>query len=280
MKSPKAPPAPDPVTTAAAQTASNVDTARVNAKLNRMNETDPYGSVKYTDLGNDQWRKDTSLSAVGQRQFDLQNQVDEGTGKLALQGVGQASGVLGKAFSLDGLSPEASRGSIAADRARYEDALSSRLEPRFAQDRASAEQRMADQGIPMGSEAYNRGMDELNRAKTDARMQVISQGGNEGRAEDASMANLRQRQLQETLLQRSQPINEIGALMGTGQVGMPNFQQTTPVNVQGTDIMGAYGQSQAANQAAYNAKSQASAANGSAAAGLAGTAATAAMVIF
>lgn len=280
MKSPKAPPAPDPVATAAAQTASNVDTARVNARLNRMNETDPYGSVKYTDLGNDQWRKDTQLSGVGQRQFDLQNQVDEGTGKLALQGVGQASGVLGKSFSLDGLSPEASRGNIAADRARYEDALSSRLEPRFAQDRDAAEQRMADQGIPMGSEAYNRGMDELNRAKTDARMQVISQGGNEGRAEDANMAGLRQRQLQETLLQRSQPINEIGALMGTGQVGMPQFQNTTPVNVQGTDVLGAYGQTQAANQAAYNAKAQSSAAAGSSAAGLAGTAATAAMMIF
>jgi hypothetical protein len=279
-KAPKPPPAPDPEKTAAAQTASNVETARMNAKLNRLDETDPMGSVRYTDLGNDQWRKDTTLSDIGQRQFDLQNQVDEGTNKLALQGVGQAGKVLGKSFSLDGLSPEASTGNIAADRGRYEAALSARLEPKFEQDRASAEQRMADQGIPMGSEAYNRGMDELNRAKTDARMQVISQGGNEGRAEDANMAGLRQRQLQEELLKRSQPINEIGALLGTGQVGMPNFQQATPVNVQGTDILGAYGAKTAADQGAYNAKSQANAQAGSSAASLAGTAATAAMMIF
>lgn len=251
------PPAPDPVKTAAAQTASNVDTARMNAKLNRLDESDPMGSVSYTDLGNDHYRRDTRLSDVGQRQFDLQNQVDEGTNKLALQGVGQASGVLGKAFSLDGLSPEASRGNIAADRARYEDALSSRLEPQFAQDRASAEQRMADQGIPMGSEAYNRGMDELNRAKTDARMQVISQGGNEGRAEDASMANLRQRQMQEALLKRSQPINEIGALMGTGQVGMPNFGGIAGANVANTDTMRPVENAYASQMAGWNAKNQA-----------------------
>jgi hypothetical protein len=276
MKSPKAAPAPDPVVTSAAQTASNVDTARMNAKLNRLNETDPYGSVRYTDLGNDRWQKDTTLSAVGQRQFDLQNQVDEGTSKLALQGVGQAGKVLGKSFTLDGLTPEASTGMINADRARYEDALSSRLEPRFQQDRAAAEQRMADQGIPMGSEAYNRGMDELNRAKTDARMQVISQGGNEGRAQDASVAGLRQRELQELLLQRSQPINEIGALMVTGQVGMPTFQNTTPVNVQGTDIMSAYGAKAAGDQASAQGKAAAQNAN----AQLAGTAAMAAATIF
>jgi hypothetical protein len=256
-KAPKPPPAPDPVKTAAAQTESNVQTARVNANLNRLDETDPLGSVRYTDLGGDRWRKDTTLSDVGQRQFDLQNQVDEGTNRLALQGVGQAGKVLGKSFTLDGLTPEASKGSIEADRARYEDALSSRLEPQFAQDRAAAEQRMADQGIPMGSEAYNRGMDELNRAKTDARMQVISQGGAEGRAQDASVSGLRQRQLQEALLQRSQPINEIGALMGTGQVGLPNFGATSNANVANTDVMGPINQQYASQMAGWNAKNQA-----------------------
>jgi hypothetical protein len=279
-KSAAPPPAPDPVKTAQAQTASNVETARMNANLNRLDETDPMGSVKYTDLGNDHWRKDTALSPIGQRQFDLQNQVDEGTNRLALQGVGQAGKVLGKSFSLDGLTPEASRGNIETDRARYTDALSSRLEPKFAQDRAGLEQQMADQGIPMGSEAYNRGMDELNRAKTDARMQAVIQGGNEGRAQDANVANLRQRQLQEEMLKRSQPINEIGALLGTGQVGMPQFQQATPVNVQGTDVMGAYQAKTAADREAYNTRQGAKNAQAGSAAGLAGTAATAAMVIF
>lgn len=256
-KAPAPPPAPDPVKTAQAQTASNVETARMNANLNRLDETDPLGSVKYTDLGGDHWRKDTSLSPIGQRQFDLQNQVDEGTNRLALQGVGQAGKVLGNSFSLNGLTPEASRGNIEADRARYENALSSRLEPKFAQDRAGMEQQLADQGIPMGSEAYSRSMDELNRAKTDARMQVISQGGNEGRAQDATVAGLRQRQMQEELLKRSQPINEIGALMGTGQVGMPNFAPAAGVQVANTDTMRPVENAYASQMAGWNAKNQA-----------------------
>lgn len=399
-KTPAPPPAPDPVKVAAAQTASNTETARLNANLNRLDESDPMGSVRYTDLGNDHWRKDTALSPIGQRQFDLQNQVDEGTNRLALQGVGQAGKVLSTPFGFGGAVNERPAGlkgandvqrslgnvgqvqqymadtgpvqgmfgdagklqrsvgpnDFSADRQKVEGAILSRMEPGFERDRAGMEQRLADQGIPAGSEAYKRQMDELDRQKNDARQQAILAGGQEqsrlfgmdlqkggfandaqqaaygqemgrtqfgneaqnqrfgqeqtragfindaqnqkfaqelargqfgnqatgqqvdqSQAEHADYANQRQRQIQEAMLLRSQPINEIGALLGTGQVAMPQFQQTTPVNVQGTDVIGAYGQAQAANQANYNAQNQANASKGSAMGSLAGTAATAAM---
>jgi hypothetical protein len=296
MKTPKPPPAPDPVKTAKAQTESNVETARMNANLNRLDETDPLGSVRYTDLGNDRWRKDTTLSDVGQRQFDLQNAVDEGTSRLALQGVGQASNVLGTPFSLDGLvneytTPMGSQigdlqrsvgpDDFSADRQRVEQSILSRMEPGFERDRAAMEQRLADQGVPAGSEAYIRQMDELNRQKTDARQQAILAGGQEqsrmfgmdlskgqfanqatgqavsqDQAARADQVGIRQRQMQEALLKRSQPINEIGALMGTGQVGMPQFQGTAPVNVAGTDVMGPINQQYASQMAGWNAKNQ------------------------
>jgi hypothetical protein len=361
------------------------------------------GSVSYTDLGNDRWRKDTTLTDVGQRQFDLQNQVDEGTNRLALQGVGQASNVLNSPFSLDGLTREPAPGLIgwtgvqrtidgggpiqgrvgdggqirsdfgdagqlqrsvgpsdfSADRQKVEQAVMSRMQPQLDQGRARMEQRLADQGIPAGSEAHNRQMDALGRQENDARQQAVLAGGQEqsrmfgmdlnqgnfanqaqqtaygqemGRAgfaneaqgqrfgqgvtqgqfandaqslgfgqglqqgqfhnqatsqlinqqsaDKADWANSRQRQLQELLLQRSQPINEIGALLGTGQVGMPQFQQTTPVNVQGTDVMGAYGANTAANQSAYNTAQQAKNAQSGSTAGMLGTAATAAAMFF
>jgi hypothetical protein len=407
-KTPKPPPAPDPVKTAAAQTDSNINTARANANLNRLDETDPMGSVRYTDLGNDRWRKDTSLSPIGQEQFDLQNQVDAGTNRLALQGVGQAGKVLGQSFSLDGLTPERAPGlagwsdvqrnapgggpiqtsvagggpiqgsvgdggqirsdfgdagqlqrsvgpnDFSADRQRVEQAIMARLQPGFDQNRAKMEQRLADQGIPAGSEAYKRQMDEVNRQENDARQQTVLAGGQEqsrlfgmdlnrgnfanqaqqaaygqeqGRAsfenaaqgqrfgqgvtqgqfaneaqnqrfgqgvtqgefannaqnlgfgqgmqgaqfanqapgqminqqsaDKADWANTRQRELQELLLGRSQPINEIGALLGTGQVGMPNFQQTTPVNVATTDVMSPINNQYASQMAGWNAKNQA-----------------------
>jgi hypothetical protein len=254
---PKPPPAPDPVKTAQAQTASNTETARLNARMNRLDEIGPDGSVKYTDLGNDRALRTVSLTPEGKKAYDLERQVDTGTNRLALQGVGQAGKILGQSFTLNGLAPEASAGDIEADRARYEGALSSRLEPQFERDRAGMEQRLADQGISPGSEAYNRDMDELNRAKTDARMQVISQGGNEGRAQDATVAGLRQRQMQEALLKRSQPINEIGALLGTGQVGMPNFAPAAGVQVANTDTMRPVENAYASQMAGWNAKNQA-----------------------
>lgn len=50
-KTPKAPAAPDPVATAAAQTASNKDTAYWNAVLNNVNQVTPYGNLTYTQTG-------------------------------------------------------------------------------------------------------------------------------------------------------------------------------------------------------------------------------------
>src|SRR3990167_7559239 len=47
-KSPSPPAAPDPVKTAAAQTASNKETAYWNAVLNNVNQNTPYGSIAYT----------------------------------------------------------------------------------------------------------------------------------------------------------------------------------------------------------------------------------------
>lgn len=50
-KSPSAPPAPDPAATAAAQTATNKDTAYWNAVLNNVNQITPYGSLTYEQTG-------------------------------------------------------------------------------------------------------------------------------------------------------------------------------------------------------------------------------------
>jgi len=49
--SPKTPKAPDPKETAAAQTASNKETAYWNAVLNNVNQITPYGNLTYTQTG-------------------------------------------------------------------------------------------------------------------------------------------------------------------------------------------------------------------------------------
>lgn len=58
---PSAPPPPDPVATANAQTVSNKDTARTNAALNRVNQFGPDGSIVYGSNAGlaDQWMADS-----------------------------------------------------------------------------------------------------------------------------------------------------------------------------------------------------------------------------
>lgn len=49
---PTPPPAPDPVAIAKAQGDSNIETARLTANLNRVDQNTPYGNITYTNTGN------------------------------------------------------------------------------------------------------------------------------------------------------------------------------------------------------------------------------------
>ncbi len=57
-------------------------------------------------------------------------------------------------------------------------------------------------------------------------------------------------------LLRSQPINEVGALLGTGQVQQPNFVNTPQTQVAPTDVIGAYNSAQQQQNAQYAAQLQ------------------------
>ena len=65
------------------------------------------------------------------------------------------------------------------DRARVEEALYGRLNPQLAKERGNIEQRLADQGIRYGSQAYTSAMDDYSRQANDARLAVTAQGGEE-----------------------------------------------------------------------------------------------------
>ncbi len=70
------------------------------------------------------------------------------------------------------------------------------------------------------------------------------------------MAALRQQRLQEQLALRGQPINEATALLTGQMVGSPSFVNTPQTNVAPTDYLGAVQMQQAAQQAAFNQRSQ------------------------
>lgn len=70
-------------------------------------------------------------------------------------------------------------GDYESERSRVENALMERLNPRLERDRSDLESRLAQQGIRIGSEAYNSAMDDINRSRNDARLGVIANAGNE-----------------------------------------------------------------------------------------------------
>lgn len=109
MGKPKAPEAPDPQETAAAQTGTNVSTAIANANLGNVNQVTPYGNLNYSKTGSYEWTDPstgqkynvptftatTTLSPEQQKILDQNNQTN-----LNLSTVGNAqSARLGELLS-------------------------------------------------------------------------------------------------------------------------------------------------------------------------------------
>jgi hypothetical protein len=68
---------------------------------------------------------------------------------------------------------------FSADRQRVEESLMARMNPQLERERSNIEQRLADQGIRYGSQAYTSAMDDYNRQATDARFAAVGQAGAE-----------------------------------------------------------------------------------------------------
>jgi len=257
MDQPKAPAAPDPNKTAAAQTQSNVNTAVANSWLNNANEVGPLGNVTYTQTGTQnvggqdipQFTRTTTLSPEQQKLYDQQTALGAQMNDIAGRQLTNLDTSLSSPFSLDGL-PAAPT----ADRQQYVDALNSRLEPQLERDRAALETKLANQGVMPGSEAYREAIALSDRGRNDARTQAILQGGTYAQQEYGMGTDARNRAIQEQLLVRNQPINEITSLMNGGQVTMPQFSAYQGGDVAGTDVAGLINANYQQQMAAYQQK--------------------------
>ena len=108
MKGGSAPTPPDPVATAAAQTKSNIDTAKATQAMNMVNQNTPLGSLTYSQTGTTPdgypiYTANTTLTPTGQKSFDLQQQVGEALNNLALSGTAQVKDAMGQPLNYDNL---------------------------------------------------------------------------------------------------------------------------------------------------------------------------------
>jgi len=140
---------------------------------------------------------------------------------------------------------------------RLYDLATRRLVPQQARDEEALRARLANQGIRLGSEAYDNALRGFGETKNDALNQLLLTGHSQAFGEALQS---RQQMAQEQTAERTLPINEITALLHGGQINAPNYISPPQTNIAAPnyegDVNAAYsGQMQAYNQqvAAQNA---------------------------
>lgn len=220
MSSPAAPPPPpDPAQTAAAQAKSNKETAVAQYGLNATNQVTPEGTLSYKQIGT--WADGTprfestqALSPAEQGIYDIGTETRRNVGTIGRDQSARIGELLGKPVQMGNEATEA----------RLMELGSKRLDPMFARNRAALENKLANQGVTMGSEAWRTATGQFGEQENDAYNQLLLAG--------RGQAN------QELLTERNQPINEITALLSGSQVSQPNWVGTPQTSVAPTDVAG------------------------------------------
>jgi hypothetical protein len=245
---PSAPAAPDYAAAARATAQGNVDAARIATAANRVNQYTPYGSLEYTMAGEDKygnpmWSATQKFSPEQQRLLDIQNELSYGVGQLGTKGLEYVGQQLENPFDVSklpslGINPGEN----------YSDAMIRRLAPQMEQSRGKLEQQLANQGIGIGSEAYDRAMRNFDQRQNDLLLGAQTQGLQSG-------LQARQQQFGELAYRRNEPLNVLSALRTGSQVTAPSYvnssQQATTA---GADLLGAAGMQYNAQMGDFNAK--------------------------
>lgn len=258
-KSPSPPPAPDPVATANAQGAANSEAVRESAKVNQINTIAPGYQTYFTgDIGSGDRYQVTELAPQQQRIFDTQQAVAEQLTNLAKTRGGQ---ITQDPFTLNGITALPGQNDLAGFRQRAEDAtfdrFASRINEDFGNQQKTLETQLANSGIPVGSVAYGKAVNALADSRGDAIADATARAITAGTAEQQNQLSIadaiRNRQISDLLLERTQPANELSALIqGAPALGTPQAAPVANYQVAPADVQGAYGQQYAAQQNAYN----------------------------
>lgn len=231
-----APAPPDPYATAAAQSASNKETAIAQAGLNFVDQTDAQGN-KITFAENGKWSDGTpkfagtqTLGAAGQALQDTNNGTSQNLATLARDQSGRIGGLLSQPFD------------FSAQKDYLEGLTSGALDKSWGQDSATLATTLANKGIKEGSDAFKRAMSDFRTDK--------SAGYNAANVANYNTA------LQSQMALRNQPLNEILALAGQTGVAAPNFAATPQTGVAGTDIAGLVNNNYNAQVGAVNSANQ------------------------
>jgi len=246
---PEMPASPDYVGAAKATAEGNLQMAREAAAANRVNQFGPQGSLQYSQSGVDAqgnpiWNATQSYSPEQQKIYEQQTGLSQGMLGAAQSGMS----ALNESMS----NPTVDQSQLPSyginPGENYTDAMMRQMNPQLERDQASLDNRLANQGIGIGSEAYKTAQEGQSDAANKARLQAITGGMQTGLA-----AN--QQAFGQAAQNKQMPTNMINALRSGSQVQGQNYVQAPQqATVAGPDMLGAanmQGQS-AMNQ--YNAQ--------------------------
>lgn len=246
-------------------------------RYNRVDEIGPYGSAKYEQNPDGTWTRRYELSENQALMNAYQEERDIRLSQAQKELLGKATGKFGDEYSYSQFGdapslnyaggPEAplANGDFIGERKRIEnsvyDSFNRRMEPRFQDEQERFRQRMADQGIPEGSELYTKLQGQLDERQNDARLDAASRatmlGGEEyersfdvaGQARDRYTGEqkdvydygdrTRSRQIAEYADQRYAPWREQEMVNAARKpVVNPTYQGIAGISIPGVDIAG------------------------------------------
>jgi len=264
MGKPNPPDPPDPQQVAAAQTAQNVSTAKANAYLGNVNQITPDGRVTFKKSGGewitnpetgDKYRvprftQEVKLDRSGRMVNEATDDTKVNLSRLARNVSGDLRKQLREPFDPGDL-PEVRYGGKA--RREAEAALMERMNPQLEQERDALATRLANQGVNLGSAAYDRAMQNYGQQANDARLGAIINAGQESDRMFRQTSGARDQAMREAFAIRNQPINEVSALMSGSQVQAPqafapNMPSMPTVDVAGLEQANYQGRLQAYQQ--------------------------------
>lgn len=225
----KAPKAPDPMQTAAAQSGMNRDTAITQMQLNSGSQVTPWGTTATTQTGSQgfldsqgKWVETPTftttqtLSPGEQVIFDRTQAAEQNLAQIAQEQSGKLGDYLNDPFTYNNQDAE----NWAFDLA------SQRILPQQQQQQDALRTQLINSGIRPGTAAWNAEMQRMTNANTDQMNQLALTG--------------RSQSFSEALAQRNQPLNELIGLMSGTQVQNPAAMnaQTPQAGVGGVDYTG------------------------------------------
>ena len=198
---PDVPATPDYTGAAKETAAGNLEAARAAVAANRVNQVNPYGSLKYAvtgkdPYGNPTWTATTSLSPEQQQLYNYDVQSSLGLGALQNKGLNYVGQMIDQPFSTSGLPQLSSQlnapqfnqlGSAEAMQRDLENQgmagwdkatglLMERIQPSLDRQQKALDAQLANQGISRGSQAYSQAQQDLAMKQNDLRNQAALGG--------------------------------------------------------------------------------------------------------